>query len=128
MSIAAVFTRRVRGIRVINLWGVGLLLVLVLGLYLVKTFAGAERADIDRAEAQIADEQRRIRLLEAEVAFLEQPDRIQKLAEASLRVQPLSGKREMGVDNLPTVAAKPAEPLPAPPVPEAAAPKEAPPE
>ena len=40
MSIAALFTRRVRGVRLVNLWGAGLLLVLVLSLYLVKTFAG----------------------------------------------------------------------------------------
>ncbi len=112
MSLTAVFTRRVRGVRLINLWGAGLLLVLVLGLYLVKTFAGAERADIDRTEAQIVDEQRRIRLLQAEVAYLEQPDRIQRLAEINLHVQPLSGKHETGVDSLGAVAARPAEPPP----------------
>jgi len=116
-----VFTRRVRGVRLINLWGAGLLLVLVLGLYLVKTFAGAERADIDRIDVQIIEEQRRIRLLQAEVAYLEQPDRIQRLAAESLQVQPLSGKRETAVDSLSGVAAKPTPPPPK----EAEPPKEA---
>jgi hypothetical protein len=112
MSLSAVFTRRFRGVRVINLMGGGLLLVLVLGLYLVKTLAGTERADIATAEVQIADEQRRIRLLQAEVAYLEQPDRIQRLAEQGLAVQPLSGKRETAIDSLPAVAARPAASLP----------------
>ena len=104
MSISNFFGRRVRGVRVINLWFAGLLLVLVLGLYLAKTLAGGERADIARTEVQIADEQRRIRLLQAEVAYLEQPDRIQRLAEDGLKIQPLSGKHEASVASLQDIA------------------------
>ena len=104
MSTSNFFTRRVRGVRVINLWFGGLLLVLMLGLYLVKTFAGGERADIARTEVQIAEEQRRIRLLQAEVAYLEQPDRLQRLAEDDLKIQPLSGKHEASVASLEQLA------------------------
>ncbi len=92
--IGAIFTRRVRGVRVINLWGGAVLLVLVVGLYLVKTFAGGERADIARTESSIVDERHRIRLLQAEVSYLEQPERISRLSEQYLGLQPTSGKRE----------------------------------
>ena len=98
--IRGFLNRRYRGIRVINLWGAGLLLVLVVGLYLAKTFAGGERADIAQTEASIADEQRRIRLLQAEVSYLEQPERISRLSEQYLGLQPASGKRETAPANL----------------------------
>ena len=104
MSLASLFKRRVRGVRLVNLWGCGLLLVLVIGLYLVKTFASGERADIARTEDQIADEHRRIRLLNAEVAYLEQPGRIQRLSQGYLNLQPTSGKREAPVGELPQIA------------------------
>ena len=102
--IGAIFRRRVRGVRVINLWGAGVLLVLVLGLYLAKTFAGGERADIAQAEANIADEQHRIRLLRAEVSYLEQPERISRLSEQYLGLQPASGKHETTLAALPQLA------------------------
>ena len=100
MSLSALFTRRVRGVRLVNLWGAGLLLVLVIGLYLVKTFASGERADIASTEMQIADEQRKIRLLHAELAYLEQPARIERLSQQYLGMQPASGKHETSVDSL----------------------------
>ena len=119
MSFSGFFTRRVRGVRVVNLWGMGVLLILVFALYLVKTFAGSERADIATTESQIADEQRRIVLLKAEVAFLERPERIQHLAEQGLNAQPLSGHHEATLAALPAIAHAPA---PAP-TPTAGAPK-----
>ncbi len=107
--IGAIFRRRVRGVRVVNLWGAALLLVLVVGLYLVKTFAGGERADIAQTESSIADEQRRIRLLEAEVSYLEQPGRISRLSEQYLGLQPLNGKHEAAPTSLGQVAGHAAE-------------------
>jgi len=93
--ISGLFTRRIRGIRLVNLWGGLVLLVVVVGLYLVKTLAGGERADIASTEVQIAGEQRRIRLLQAEVAYLEQPERVERLSEAYLDLQPTPGKHEI---------------------------------
>jgi hypothetical protein len=111
--IGALFTRRVRGIRLVNLWGAGLLLVLVVTLYLLKTFAGGERADIAQTELQIADEQRKIRLLHAELAYLEQPARIERLSEQYLGLQPASGKRETTPETLPQVVQSPPAKTPA---------------
>ncbi len=104
MSISALFTRRIRGVRLVNVWGAGLLLVLVIALYLIKTFAGGERADIAQTEQQIADEQHSIRLLHAELAYLEQPARIERLSEQYLGMQPATGKHETSVDGLGLIA------------------------
>ena len=103
----SLFTHRIRGVQVVNLWGIGVLLVLVFALYLVKTFGGAERADIASTETQIAEEQRQIALLRAEVAFLQRPDRIQRLAEQSLNAQPISGKHDATLADLPKIAHAP---------------------
>ena len=104
MSLAGAFTRRVRGVRVVNLWALGVLLVLVFALYLVKTFADSERIDIGDTETQIAQEQRRIVLLRAEVAFLERPQRIERLAVQGLHAQPISGDQEADLGALPQIA------------------------
>jgi hypothetical protein len=62
--------RRVRGFRLVDLVLASLLVALVLGTYLAKTMAGRERAEIARTERQIGEERARIRLLQAEVAYL----------------------------------------------------------
>ena len=103
MNILGLFQRRVRGVRVINLAGAALLLVLVVSLYLIKTFAGGENADIQGTETQIAEEQARIRLLKAEVAYLEQPQRLERLS-APLNLSPTAGKQEIALDGLGGVA------------------------
>lgn len=104
MSLSALFARRFRGVRLVNLWGGGVLLVLVVALYLIKILAGGQRADIAHTEAAIADEQRQIRLLQAEVAYLERPNRIERLSERYLGLQPQSGKQEAEVGELQQIA------------------------
>jgi hypothetical protein len=121
MSLKGFFERRVRGVRVIELWAGGLTLVLALGVYLAKTGAGDEGADIARTQVQINQEQREIRLLKAEVAYLEQPQRLERLSSAFLGLQPMSGKRETVVENLSEVART------GPPAPATQAPQPAPP-
>ena len=75
----SVFTRRIRGFRLVDLVGVALLVFIILGVYLAKTMAGRERAEIATIERQIKSEKARIRLLQAEVAHIEQPGRIERL-------------------------------------------------
>ena len=103
MSLSAIFDRRVRGFRVVELVCLIILLVLVLGVYMAKTFAGRERAQIASVEQKIADEKVRIRLLKAEVAFLEQPSRIEKLAQDQ-HLEPIKPERETTEDALIDVA------------------------
>ena len=103
MSLSSMFDRRVRGFRVVELVCLTLLLVLVLGVYMAKTFAGRERAQIAEVERQIEDEKVRVRLLKAEVAYLEQPRRIEQLAQ-QLQLAPIKPEHETTEDALIDVA------------------------
>ncbi len=103
MSLSSIFDRRVRGFRVVELVCLTILLVLVLGVYMAKTFAGRERAQIASVEQQIEDEKIRVRLLKAEVAYLEQPRRIEQMAQ-QLGLAPISPEHETTEDALIDVA------------------------
>lgn len=92
--IARLFNHRLRGFRTVNVVGFVLVMALAITVNLAKTYAGREAREIDRAERVIAQEKRRIRLLEAEVAHLEQPERLQSLAKVHLGMAPLSATRE----------------------------------
>lgn len=98
------FERRVRGFRVVELGGACVLLVLILTVYLAKTGAGGTRADIDHIQQQIDDEQTQIRLLRAEVANLEQPERLETLATRYLGLEPIPARREITPQALADIA------------------------
>lgn len=101
--IADLFQRRIRGFRVVEVTGLAVLLVLMLVVYLAKTFAGSERTEIARVERQIDGEKVRVRLLRAEVARLEQPERIERLSRQYLGMQPVTAKREVNIETIPTL-------------------------
>jgi cell division protein FtsL len=101
------FERR-RGFRLMELVTVGCLVVIVLGVYLTKAAAGREGAKLAEVNAQIREEQRRVKLLRAELAYLEQPRRIERLAETYLALQPASAKRETQPAGLAEIARQPA--------------------
>lgn len=96
----SLLNRRIRGFRLVDLVGVGLLVMLILGVYLAKTIAGRERSEIASVERQIGAEKARIRLLQAEVAHLEQPGRIERLSALYLKMEPVPANREATVDQL----------------------------
>ena len=98
--------RRVRGFRLVDLVAMALLMALVMSVYLAKTIAGRERAEIAQVEKQIADEHARIRLLKAEVSHLEQPSRISVLSSGYLGLAPISAKREVTAEALAQIARK----------------------
>jgi len=96
----SLINRRIRGFRLIDIVAMGLLASIILGVYLAKTVAGRERAEIAKVSRLIDMEKGRIRLLHAEVAFLEQPSRIERLSAAYLGLAPVSAKREATPDDL----------------------------
>jgi hypothetical protein len=108
MSVLGVFDQRFRGFRVIEIGGVGVLLALVLLVYLAKTIAGSESAEIDHVQQQISDERARVTLLRAEVASLEQPERLATLSNRYLGLQPVDAKHDIDAQALATVAGAPA--------------------
>ena len=79
-GFAAFLGRSLRGMRLIEFGALMVLLAMVLGVYLAKAAAGRERGDITAVQAQIEDESKRLRLLQAEVAHLEEPRHLQQLS------------------------------------------------
>ncbi len=98
------FNRRLRGFRVIEVVACGCLAVLVLSVYLTKASAGREAASIASINQDITSEQKRLRLLRAELAHLEQPQRIERLSSQYLALAPVPAKRETVPDGLTEVA------------------------
>jgi cell division protein FtsL len=110
MNPLALFTRRIRGFRVIDIIAVMVILVTALASYAFKTSAGVEDADASNIEAQIQDEQKRIRLLNAELAHLDDPERIESLSTQYLGLAPIAAKQEIALAGLSRVAGVPAAP------------------
>ena len=102
--LKVLFDRRVRGFRVVNVTGCVLLVALVFGVYAAKTDAGQEGATISSVERQIAEERRMLRLLHAEMAHLEEPSRLQRLATQYLGLDRVDAARETPPDSLVEVA------------------------
>jgi hypothetical protein len=90
----SLLTKRIRGVRVLDMIALGLLISLILSVYLAKTIAGRERTEIASVERQISAEHERIRLLQAEVSHLERPGRIEQLSVGYLGLGPVSAKQE----------------------------------
>lgn len=100
----SLLVRRYRGFRVLNVVGVGVLIVLMLGVYWAKTRAAGDSSAIDSIERQIRREQTMIRNLEAEVASLEAPDRIVRLSSDRLGMGAVTEKNEAEPNDLRRIA------------------------
>jgi hypothetical protein len=95
-----VFQSRFRGFRIIDLSAFGCLAVLVLSVYAFKANQGGENARIEDVDDQITSEQRQIRVLQAQLAHLEEPERLERLSVQYLGMSPTSAKHETSVDAL----------------------------
>lgn len=102
------FKQRFFGVRIFEVAAFACVLALAFGVYLAKTAAGRERAQIANTDRLIAEEQRKLKLLRAEVAHLEQPERLGRLSQAHLGLQAGDGTREALPETLPEIA-NPAE-------------------
>jgi hypothetical protein len=112
---AFLFERRVRGFRVIEIAAFVCLVCLVFGVYFSKAHAGRETGEIGDVDQQIADAGRRVRLLQAEVARLEAPDRVARLSERLLGFQPVPAQHETSASGLMEIARQAGAPQPAKP-------------
>jgi len=97
--------RRVRGFRVVDLAAFTIIVALALAVYAFKTSAGHETAETTDVENQIRAESGRIRLLQAEIAHLQNPARIEHLAGAYLGQAPVTARQEISPQDLPQAAA-----------------------
>jgi len=98
--IRRVFQSRFRGFRIIDLSAFGCLAVLVLSVYAFKANQGGENARIEDVDDQITNEQREIRVLQAQLAHLEEPERLERLSVQYLGMAPTSAKHETSIDAL----------------------------
>jgi hypothetical protein len=92
--------RRLLGFRAIDVLLFFVLVALILGVYLAKTFAGRERGQIATVERKIAQERDRIVLLEVEVAHLERPERLSAMARSYGGLGPASPGHEITPEGL----------------------------
>jgi hypothetical protein len=127
VSLSGLFNRRVRGFRVVEVVGWASCWPWSPGVYLAKTFAWRERQQITASSRKSRTRSVRKRLLEAEVAHLEQPRRIEQLA-LMMQLKPIAPDHEITEDALIDVARRrelprapisprPSRPRPWPPTP-----------
>lgn len=102
--IATLFARRVRGFRLVEVVAFGCLAAVVLAVYLTKAAAGRESATITSTNHDIAEERARVRVLRAELAHLEQPERLERLSTEYLALAPVSAKHEAEPEALTEIA------------------------
>jgi hypothetical protein len=92
-----------------------LIVAIAVASYAFKTFAGAEDADANGVEMRIVQDQKAIRLLEAEIARLEDPRRIEDLSTRYLALAPVAPSHDITPAALAQVASQAAVPAPASP-------------
>ena len=70
-------------------------------LYQVKIGIDARESQLLTLESQIADTERKIAVLEAEWAFLSRPERVLKLSDNLLQMQPIDEDRILPIEAIP---------------------------
>ena len=109
-TLNRLYSWKIRGVRWIEIIGVLLVAAMVFSVYLAKAAAAREGARISDLDRQISDNGQRVRLLRAEVARLEQPNRLEALSRDA-GLGPVDVHRQATADNLPNLAPIP-EPRP----------------
>jgi len=73
---------------------------LVAALYVTKTKAQSVQKDMERLESQLEQEQSTIRVLEAEIAHLQNPARLSELAQTHLELGPTKASQMITLDEM----------------------------
>ncbi len=120
--ISALFDKRVRGIRLIELIGLTLALAMIFWVCLSKAREGEDIRRMNQLDQQIADEKTAVGGLQVEVAKLERPERLEALATQYLGMKPVSPTHEAGLDNLAEISHTTSRPVAGQPAPAAPAP------
>lgn len=110
MTLNRLYAWKIRGVRWVEIIGVLLVAAMVFSVYLAKAAAAREGARIADLERQITENGQRVRLLRAEVARLEQPNRLEALSRGA-GLGPVDVHRQATAENLPNLAPIP-EPRP----------------
>ena len=73
---------------------------LIIALYYVKIRSQTANQEVRRLERLVVEEENAIRGLQAEIAFLENPDRLSNLSNIYLSLQPISAKNIISIDEI----------------------------
>ncbi len=73
---------------------------LIIALYYVKIRSQTANQEVRRLERLVVEEENAIRVLQAEIAFLENPDRLRNLSNIYLSLQPISAKNIISIDEI----------------------------
>ena len=76
--------------RTFNIVAAALIVLLAVGLYKAKSEADVARAHVAKLQTEVVAARAQIRTLAAEAAYLESPDRVEKLARKELGLKPAS--------------------------------------
>lgn len=109
-TLNRLYAWKIRGVRWVEIIGVLLVAAMVFSVYVAKAGAARESARISDLERQISDNGQRVRLLRAEVAQLEQPNRLEALSR-EVGLGPVDVHRQATVGSLASLAPIP-EPRP----------------
>ena len=74
--------------------------VLIIALYYVKTRSQTANQEVLRLERLVLKEESAIKVLQAEIAFLENPDRLRGLSDIYLSLQPISAENMISIDDI----------------------------
>src|SRR5690606_35619663 len=105
----ALFDWKVRGFRVVEIIGVVLLAAVVFSVYFTKAEAARHSAEIDALQGRIVEERRRVRLLGAEAARLEEPGRLEALSRVA-GLAPVAAPQRASIESLDDLAVRPSAP------------------
>jgi len=86
--------------------GLAALFAVAAGLYWAKIEGQVARERLTALEQQIHADRRAVRTLEAELAFLERPDRLETAATETLGLVPIDSARRVRLGELPAAIAK----------------------
>ena len=73
---------------------------LIIALYYVKTRSQTANQEVLRLERLVLKEENAIRVLKAEIAFLENPDRLRNLSDIYLKLQPISSDNIISIGDI----------------------------
>ena len=74
--------------------------VLIIALYYVKTRSQTANQEVLRLERLVLKEESAIKVLQAEIAFLENPVRLRGLSDIYLSLQPISAENMISIDDI----------------------------
>lgn len=99
--MSATFSNSVRASRRMS-WFILFLIgvALTVTLYFVKTHAQSAKRDVRDLTRAIADEEAAVRVLRAELAYLQSPTRLSELNEVYLQLSPVLPEQERSVGDI----------------------------